>query len=349
MNPAALRQTCFTPARDEDLKMLKDKNDRIIDYLRISLTEACNFHCFYCKSTKKIKKHYSPQRIYLKNDEVFLITKAFSEFGISHIRLSGGEPLLRKDLCMLVKQISRLSPVKDLSLTTNGFHLDKYAQSLKSSGMQRVNISLDSIVPSKFKEITGGGDLQKVLKGIDAAIEAGLTPLKINMVVMKGINDDELIPMVKFCIKKKAILRLIECMPIGNSALDVSKNHMPSNEIRNKVAKYFSLEKTTMHGPGPAWYEYIKGDGLVIGFISAVSQHFCKKCNRIRLTATGKLHLCLGHEKQVDLAAIVRRPDVSILELKRAIQAAVLKKPDIHCFDKHGATANRRIMSAIGG
>ncbi len=330
--------------------MLIDKYNREIDYLRISLTEACNFHCFYCGSTKKIKKLYSPRRIFLNNDEVYLIAKAFSEMGISHVRLSGGEPLLRKDLYPLIKKISQLSPIKDLSLTTNGFLLDKSAKSLKNAGVQRLNISLDSIVASKFKEITGGGDLQKVLKGIDAAIEAGLTPLKINMVVMKGVNDDELIPMIKYCIKKKAILRLIEFMPIGNTALDMRKNHLPSKEIRNKVAKYFSLEKTTLLGPGPAYYEYIDKEGLLIGFISAVSQHFCKKCNRIRLTATGKLHLCLGHENQEDLAAIVRMSGGgSTEELKKAIQAAVVKKPNIHCFDKNGATANKRVMSAIGG
>lgn len=329
--------------------MLKDRHDRVIDYLRISLTESCNFRCFYCRSTKKNKLSYGLRRTFLKNDEICLITKAFAELGISHIRLSGGEPLLRKDLCLLIKEIHRINSIKEITLTTNGIFLEKFATQLKSAGIRRINLSLDSIIPSKFKKITGGGDLQKVINGIDAAIDAGLTPLKINMVVMKGINDDELIPMVKFCSKKKAILRLIEFMPIGNSALNMTKNHMPSKDIHSKVAKHFSLEKTTLFGPGPAWYEYIKEDGSLIGFIGAVSQHFCKKCNRIRLTATGKLHLCLGHEDQEDLAAVVRQPGVSSEDLKKAIQAAVMEKPAVHCFDKNGATTNLRAMSAIGG
>lgn len=328
--------------------MLKDKYNRTIKYLRISLTEFCNLNCFYCRSDKD-KPFTTHPKNYLKDHEIFLIARAFSELGISHIRLSGGEPLLRNDICSLIKEISFLATVKDISLTTNGILLEKFAHSLKNAGLHRLNISLDSIVPFKFKEITGGGDLQKVLKGIDAALAAGLTPIKINMVVMKDVNDDELIPMIEFCMKKRLILRLIEFMPIGNSAMEMSKKHMPAKEIRSNVAKHFSLEKTTLRGPGPAWYEYVKGDGLLIGFISAVSQRFCKTCNRIRLLATGKLHLCLGHENQVDLAAVIKKPEVSIEDLKEIIQDALWNKPDVHRFDKNGSTANRQVMSAIGG
>ncbi|MEE9165220.1 MAG: GTP 3',8-cyclase MoaA [Nitrospinota bacterium] len=327
--------------------MLKDKFNRTIKYLRISLTESCNLRCFYCRSNQG--KTYTSCQSYLTPDETLLITRAFSELGISHVRLSGGEPLLRKDVCLLVKEISRLSGIKDISLTTNGILLEQFAPLLKSAGLHRLNISLDSILPARFKEITNGGDLKKVLKGIDSALASGLTPIKINMVVMRGINDDELIPIIKFCLKKRLILRLIEFMPIGISASEMRERHIPTKEIHEKVAKYFSLEKTTFRGPGPAWYEYVEGDGLFIGFINAVSQHFCKTCNRVRLLSTGKLHLCLGHENQVDLAAVIRRPGVSIEDLKKAIQAAVWNKPGIHRFDKNGFTDNRRIMSAIGG
>lgn len=328
--------------------MLKDKYNREIKYLRISLTQACNLRCFYCRSIESDLCSISRQN-YLKNDEIFLITRAFSELGVSHVRLSGGEPLLRKDICLLIKDISRLSAVKDISLTTNAILLEKLAQSLKTAGLHRINISLDSIIPLKFKVITRGGDLQKVLNGIDAALATDLTPIKINMVVMKNINDGELIPMIKFCMNKKIILRLIEFMPIGNSALYMRKNYLPVKDIRAEVAKYFSLGKTTLQGPGPAWYEYVKGDGLLIGFISAVSQHFCKTCNRIRLTATGKLHLCLGHENQVDLAGAIRRQGASAEDLKEIIRAVVWNKPGIHNFDKNGTTANKQAMSAIGG
>ena len=325
--------------------MLKDRYNRIIKYLRVSLTEACNLHCFYCRSIK----HSTRNNKFLNNDEIFFITRAFSELGISHVRLSGGEPLLKKDLLLLIKEISRLSAIKDISLTTNGILLEGFAQSLKNAGLHRLNMSLDSIVPSKFNSITKGGDLHKVLRGIDATRAAGLTPIKINMIVMKDINDDELIPMIIFCMKKRVVLRFIEFMPIGISSWDMRKKHIPVNEIRDKVAKYFSLEKTTLRGPGPAWYEYVKGDGLLIGFISAMSQHFCKTCNRIRLTASGKIHLCLGHENQVDLAAVIRKPGVSIEDFKKVIQTAAWNKPGNHCFNKNGFTANRRIMSTIGG
>ncbi len=327
--------------------MLKDKFNRTIKYLRISLTESCNLNCFYCRSNQD--KTYTSCQSYLTPDETLLIARAFSELGISHVRLSGGEPLLRKDICLLIKEISRLSGIKDISLTTNGILLEQFAPLLKSAGLHRLNISLDSILPARFKEITNGGDLKKVLKGIDSALASGLTPIKINMVVMKGINDYELIPIIKFCLKKRLILRLIEFMPIGNSASEMREKHIPTKEIREKVAKYFSLGKTTFRGPGPAWYEYVKEDGLFIGFISAVSQHFCKTCNRVRLMASGKLHLCLGHENQVDLAAVVRKPGISTEDLKEHIQSIVWNKPGIHRFDKNGSTANKRVMSAIGG
>lgn len=327
--------------------MLRDKFNRAVKYLRISLTESCNLQCSYCRSDQgePVPSH----RNFLNKNEIFLITKAFSEIGVSHVRLSGGEPLLRKDVCDVINEISQLPHINDISLTTNGILLDKFAPSLKEAGLHRLNISLDSIIPSKFKEITRGGNLNSVLKGIDAALASGLTPIKINMVVMKGVNDDEVIPMIEFCLKKRIILRLIEFMPIGVSAKDMSSKHITAREIHENVSKHFSLEKTTMRGPGPAWYEYVKGDGLHIGFISAVSQHFCGSCNRVRLMANGKLHLCLGHDKQIDLAAAVRNPDVSEDELKDHIRAVVWNKPGVHRFNKNGSTGNRRVMSAIGG
>ncbi|HJP18113.1 MAG TPA: GTP 3',8-cyclase MoaA [Nitrospinota bacterium] len=327
--------------------MLKDKFNRTIKYLRISLTESCNLHCFYCRPNED--KTTTSCRSYLSPEETLQIVRAFSELGVSHVRLSGGEPLLRKDLCLLVKEISRLSGIKDVSLTTNGILLESFSPKLKNAGLNRLNISLDSLLPEKFKEITNGGDLTKVLKGIDSALAYELTPIKINMVVMRGINDNEVIPIIKFCMKKKIILRLIEFMPLGNSSSDVKKRHIPTREIREKVAQHFSLGKTTFKGPGPAWYEYVKEDGMLIGFISAVSQHFCKTCNRVRLMASGKLHLCLGHENQVDLASLIRKPGISAEELKEHIQSVVWNKPSVHRFDKNGSTANKRIMSAIGG
>ncbi len=326
--------------------MLKDKFNRTIKYLRISLTQSCNLHCFYCKPDKNKSTSCHND---LNDNEVLMITRAFSELGISHVRLSGGEPLLRKDVCHLLKGISQLPGVEDISLTTNAVLLEKLAPSLKSAGLHRLNISLDSLIPEKFKEITGGGDLNKVLQGIDAALVHGLTPIKINMVVMRGINDDEVIPMIRFCLKKRLILRLLEFMPIGTSSSEVNKRHIPAKEIREKVAEQFSLEKTTFKGPGPAWYEYVKGDGLFLGFISAVSQHFCKTCNRVRLLASGKLHLCLGHEDQVDLAAFIRTPGTSEKDLKDYIKSIIWNKPSVHRFNSDGSTANKKSMSDIGG
>lgn len=280
-------------------------------------------------------------------DEFLRVIRAFSELGISHIRLTGGEPLVRKGLTRLVSEVSRYPGIEDLSMTTNMILMEDYAQSLKEAGLHRLNISLDSLSPERFKRITGGGDLSRVFKGIDAALKADLTPIKINMVIMKDINIDEIIPMIYFCIERNISLRMIEYMPVGADNGQLKKNHFPLSEVRKIVASEFELEEAATRGPGPAKYNLIKKHDFFIGFIAAISQHFCANCNRVRLTANGMLHLCLGHENQINLRDVIRSGEDDAI-LKEAIRAAIQMKPFGHDFLDPDSSMKIG-MSGLGG
>ncbi|MBI5185467.1 MAG: GTP 3',8-cyclase MoaA [Nitrospinae bacterium] len=324
--------------------MTKDQFGRSIKYCRVSLTERCNMRCVYCSPEKKLR---NPREDILTIDEFCRVIRVFTRLGISHIRLTGGEPLVRQGLPRLIHEVARFPGIDDLSMTTNMLLMEDAAKTLKEAGLQRLNVSLDSLDPERFSKITGGGDLSKVLRGIDAALEAGLTPIKINMVVMKDINIGDIIPMIRFCIEKKLFMRMIEYMPVGVAQKELKEKHFPISEIKKLVAKEFTLQETTTRGPGPAKYHQIAGHGICIGFIAAISQHFCESCNRVRLTSNGMLHLCLGHENQFNLREVIRSTkDDSVL--KEAILSAIQKKPLGHKFAEHDSLMMIG-MAGLGG
>jgi len=332
-------------AAPQNRPALIDPFQRRIDYVRVSLTDKCNMRCFYCMP-KGFKDFEVPEN-WLRFDEIERIIAAFVELGVSRIRLTGGEPLVRKNVSHLVKRLADLDGLDDLSMSTNAALLDKQADSLSHLGISRINVSLDSLREQRFKEITGNGKLKQVLAGLQAAKVAGLSPVKINMVAMKGVNDDEYIDMVEYCIKMGFTLRFIEVMPMGGTGRDASSHYHDLGEVRQQLAQHYELLPSVMSGGGPARYYKIKGSDLNIGFITPISQHFCETCNRVRLSVDGTLHLCLGQEHSLALRPLLRA-GISDAELKTKIIEAIGLKPERHEFNERPDQVIR-IMSMTGG
>jgi len=323
---------------------LIDPFGRRIEYVRLSVTDKCNLRCFYCMP-KGFKDFEQPEH-WLTYDEIERVIKAFTELGVARVRLTGGEPLVRKDISQLSKLLTALPGLKDLSLSTNAVLLDKHANALHDAGISRINVSLDSLNPERFKGITGG-DLQPVLDGLIAAKQAGFSPIKINMVAMKGINDDEFEDMVEFCIKHGFTLRFIETMPMGATGEDATDHYLDLQTVKQQLSKRYELIPGVMPGGGPARYVQIKNTNLRIGFITPISQHFCETCNRVRLSVDGTLYLCLGQEDKVELRPLLR-DGISDDELKATLIKAIGLKPEKHEFkDKPNQVV--RLMSMTGG
>lgn len=325
--------------------MLEDNYHRRIDYLRISVTDKCNLRCIYCWPWKEIGKK-SHQEI-LRYAEVVRLASLMAQCGIKRIRLTGGEPLLKKGVIHLIEELARIESLEELSLTTNATMLAQFAWLLKKAGVGRVNVSLDSLNKDRYARITGGGKLDDVLTGIEEALAAGLNPLKINVVVMKGINDDELESFARLTLNKSLQVRFIEFMPINQERISWSERYLPSHILKARLAGSFELIPTNgLPGNGPAEYYRINGALGRLGFISPVSDHFCSKCNRLRLTPDGYLRLCLGKEKEFDLKGPLRQ-GASDEELKKLIGQALKSKPRGHQFQLK--ELNGRQMSAMGG
>lgn len=324
--------------------VLIDKYKRKIEYIRVSVTDKCDLRCFYC--LPKGYKDFNHVNNRLSIDELCQIIRAFADLGVSKVRLTGGEPLVRKDIIEIAERMSAINGIKDLSLSTNATLLDKYARGLKSGGIGRINVSLDSLQPERFFEISGGR-LDKVLSGLMAAKAAGLKPIKINMVMMRGINDDETEAMLEFCIKHDFTLRFIETMPISDCGRQASEHYIDLQEIKTRIQKNYELIPSAMLGAGPARYYQIVGTNLRIGFITPVSQHFCDTCNRVRLSAEGDLNLCLGHENKVELRPLLRN-GISHTALMQKISAAIALKPRRHEF-RENPQKIVRFMAKIGG
>ena len=323
---------------------LIDPFGRRIEYVRLSVTDKCNLRCFYCMP-KGFKDFEQPEH-WLTHDEIERVIKAFTELGVARVRLTGGEPLVRKNISQLSKRLTALPGLKDLSLSTNAVLLDKHANDLHDAGVSRINVSLDSLNPERFKEITGG-ELQPVLDGLIAAKQAGFSPIKINMVAMKGINDDEFEDMVEFCIKHDFTLRLIETMPMGATGEDATDHYLDLQTVKQQLSQRYELIPGVMPGGGPARYVQIKNTNLRIGFITPISQHFCDTCNRVRLSVDGTLYLCLGQDDKVELRPLLR-DGISDNELKNALVKAIGFKPEKHEFkDKPDQVV--RLMSMTGG
>ena len=326
-------------------QQLTDKYGRNIEYLRLSVTDRCDLRCSYCMP-EGFKDFGTPED-WLSFDEIERVIRVFGELGTKRIRITGGEPLVRRNLPELAARLSALPGIEDLSLSSNATRMQKQALPLKKAGISRINISLDTLREERFKNITGGGKLEKVINGLLAAKEAGFHPVKINMVVMRGVNDDEVEDMVQFCIEHDFTLRFIETMPMGNTGREASNQYIPLSEIHERLAKKYNLVKANMNGGGPARYVRVEGTELRIGYITPMSQHFCDTCNRVRLSHDGTLYLCLGQNDSYPLRDLMRS-GISDDELKQHIQNAINLKPEKHEFSEKPQKLVR-FMSMTGG
>jgi len=322
---------------------LIDDYGRPIHYLRLSVTDRCDLRCRYC-----LPGDYTapPNPHWLTAEELERLVRLFVGLGVQRVRLTGGEPLVRRELPEIARRLGAIDGLTDLSLSTNCVRLAPMAGQLKASGVSRINASLDSLRPDRFRELTGGR-LQKVLHGLDAAAEAGLAPIKINMVVLDGVNDDEVESMVEFCIHKGFTLRFIEPMPMGASGQEAYRRDTDLARVRARLAQRYELIPDVMPGGGPARYYRIGNTDLLIGFITPISQHFCDTCNRVRMTADGTLYLCLGSEHAVDLGTPLRAGE-SDADLQRRIREAIHLKPERHLFNESPSRVVR-FMAQTGG
>ncbi|MBI4744747.1 MAG: GTP 3',8-cyclase MoaA [Actinobacteria bacterium] len=321
-----------------------DSYKRKIDYLRLAVTDRCNLRCVYCMPPEGVKSK-KPEEI-LRYEEIEFIARCAAKIGVSKVRLTGGEPLVRKGIVDLVKSLSEIPGFKDISLTTNGIFLAELAPYLSKAGLTRVNISLDSVDPEAYKNLTRGGDVNLVLKGIKAAFDCNLIPVKINVVAMKGISDD-LKHFVKLTYEYPVHIRFIEYMPVGADSTWSKNTFISYKEIMKKLLSFGKLDAAESPvGAGPAvYYKFPKALGT-IGFISPITNHFCTKCNRIRVTADGKLKTCLFSEREIDLIKRIREGATED-EICEVIKTALRDKPE-----GHKLAENKRIsrgMSQIGG
>ncbi len=324
---------------------LSDSFHRPIDYLRISVTDRCNLRCVYCMPSGGVS--LMPQDDILSYEEIYTVARAAAELGITKLKITGGEPLVRLGLLGLIEVLARIKGIDDISLTTNGILLKRYATELKSAGLKRVNVSLDTLKPDRFKKISRGKySLKTVLDGIEAAKSAGLVPVKLNMVVMSGINDDEIADFAAKTVTDGWHVRFIEFMPlVGDSAS--AAQFYPEREMLRRIAPLGTLQPCTNHGNGPAKYFRLPQAEGTIGFITPVSEHFCFKCNRLRLTSDGKLRPCLLSGNEIDLRQPLRN-GVSLDGLKQLLREAVANKPLQHHIAE-GYVPKERPFSQVGG
>jgi cyclic pyranopterin phosphate synthase len=326
---------------------LIDRFGRVVDYLRISVTDRCDFRCVYCMAEDMT---FVPRERVLTLEEIAAISRAFVELGVKKIRITGGEPLVRRNVVKLLADLGRLPGLRELVMTTNGSQLPRLAGEIQGAGVKRLNISLDSLQPERFKRITRIGKLSQVLEGIEAARRAGFERIKINAVVLKHRNDDEVIPLVEFAGSRGLDITFIEEMPLGEiDDHDRAEAYYSSDAIRADLGTRYTLIPTTESTGGPARYYKIAETGTRVGFISPHSHNFCATCNRVRLTAEGRLLLCLGQEHSVDLRQIVRTHPGDDDRLKQAIRASMAIKPEGHEFNLQEKPMIFRHMNTTGG
>jgi cyclic pyranopterin phosphate synthase len=329
---------------------LVDPFGRGISYLRVSVTDRCDFRCVYCMSEHMT---FLPKRDLLSLEELDRLCAAFIRRGVKKLRITGGEPLVRKNILWLFRALGRhleSGALDELTLTTNGSQLDKFAADLKAVGVRRVNVSLDTLDPAKFKAITRWGNIETVIRGIEAAEKAGLS-VKINAVALKGVNEDEIVDLIRFAHGRGADITLIETMPLGDIEGDRTSQYLPLSIVRARLLDRFTLEDSPHRTGGPARYVTVKETGGRLGFITPMTHNFCESCNRVRVTCTGTLYMCLGQEDSADLRSPLRAsPDDAALDA--AIVEAIARKPKGHDFVIDRRTrkpAVTRHMSVTGG
>ncbi|MGE5675251.1 MAG: GTP 3',8-cyclase MoaA [Mycobacterium leprae] len=327
-----------------------DQWGRTINYMRISVTDRCNFRCVYCMPLQGVELR--PREENLSYEEMLRVIDAGLALGIDRIRITGGEPLVRSGL---VEFLAKLKPmgVKDLSLSTNGLLFPEMARDLKAAGVDRLNISLDTLRPDRFKKIARlYGDPGPILKAVETALALDMTPVKLNMVVIRGWNDDEVVDMARLSIDKPIHVRYIEVMPFSEAYEFTAENLVPAAEMRERLLDAFGdLEpvREGVRGNGPARYWRIPGAQGTVGFISAVTECFCDGCNRIRLSADGKINPCLGHVHEVDLKPALRGAGKTQQDLINLLSDTILRKPREHNFDDNASDYTLRVMNGIGG
>lgn len=342
----------LSPELSPKLSPLTDKFGRTVNYLRLSVTDRCDFRCIYCMSEDMT---FLPRQQLLTLEEMTFLSQAFVELGVNKIRLTGGEPLVRKNIQTLISNLGELDGLDDLLLTTNGSQLERMSSQLADAGVSRINISIDSLCPERFEAITRTGKLDRVLKGIEAAQAAGIKRIKLNSVIVRGKNDDEIIPLVEFALEKGLDISFIEEMPMGDvGCRDRQGTMVTSDEIRDVIGTAYSLVPSTETSAGPSRYYRITSEkaadsNIRIGFISPNSHNFCDTCNRVRVTSEGRLLLCLGNEHSVDLKAVIRRYPGDMEKLKNTIVEAMDIKPERHYFYDEDKPQVVRLMNMTGG
>ncbi|WP_051241388.1 GTP 3',8-cyclase MoaA [Stappia stellulata] len=327
-----------------------DPFGREVSYLRVSVTDRCDFRCVYCMAEDMT---FLPKREVLSLEELDRLCSAFIEKGVRKLRLTGGEPLVRKNIMSLIRSLSRhldSGALEELTITTNGSQLSRFAQELYDCGVRRINVSIDTLDTAKFKAITRWGDLGKVMDGLRAATAAGLK-VKINMVALKGVNEHEILQMMQWCHEQGYDLTLIETMPLGEINEDRTDQYLPLSTVRARMAEAFTLDDIPYKTGGPARYVSVAETGGRVGFITPMTHNFCESCNRVRVTCTGMLYMCLGQDDSADLRAALRASESDEL-LNDAIDEAIGRKPKGHDFVIDRQTrqpAVTRHMSVTGG
>jgi GTP 3',8-cyclase len=332
---------------DTNSTVLTDRYGRRVDYIRLSITDRCDFRCVYCMGEDMT---FLPREEVLTLEECERLVRVFVGLGVEKVRITGGEPLVRRDALLLFQKIGGMPGLRELTLTTNGSQLEQYAGQLKDAGVNRINISLDSLDADRFRKVTRTGDIHKVLRGIEAARAAGFAHTRLNAVLMRGFNDDEAPRLVQFAIDRQLDIAFIEEMPLGEVDHSRASSYVSNNETLQTLQGCFNLISSTETTGGPARYWRISGTNTRIGFISPHSHNFCESCNRVRITCKGELYLCLGQEDKVNLMPSLRDHPDDDTPLRNAILGAMEIKPKGHDFDlRRAEPAVVRFMSMTGG
>ena len=330
--------------------MMIDPFDRVVDYIRVSVTDRCDFRCVYCMAENMT---FLPKKDLLTLEELDRLCSAFVELGVKKIRLTGGEPLVRRNIMSLFRSLGRhleTGALRELTVTTNGSQLDRFATELVDAGVRRVNVSVDTLDKANFEKITRWGKYDKVMAGIQAAKAAGLA-IKINAVALKGVNDSEFDDMIRWCGEEGFDLTLIETMPLGEIDGDRNEQYLPLSKVRTDLEQRWDLTDLPDRTGGPARYVRIEQTGGRLGFITPLTHNFCESCNRVRVTCTGKMYMCLGQEDEADLCGPLRASEGNDL-VKQAIIEGISRKPKGHDFviDRdNNQPAVSRHMSVTGG
>lgn len=337
-----------SPSLKSHPNQLTDRFGRSINYVRLSVTDRCDLRCVYCMPEKM---KFVPRTQLLTLEEMEAVGRSFVNLGVDKIRITGGEPLVRRNIMQLFNNLGAIDALKDLTLTTNGTQLKKYARPLKDAGVTRINVSLDTLRADRFREMTRIGDLDRTLEGIDAAIACNFEQVKINAVVLKNHNHDEMFDLVNFVIDRGIDISFIEEMPLGeNTHHDRAKSYYSSDEILQDLQQVYEILPATKKTAGPTRYFRLDGhENTHIGFISPHSHNFCESCNRVRVTAEGRLLLCLGQEHSVDLRRVIRANPGEGSTLDQAIIDSMEIKPEGHDFNVNSQTILLRHMNLTGG